>query len=116
MIERNKKNILIVTTSFPCLGKSTSGNFVYELAKRLVSSYNVTVLAPHYSGFKLREKWSGISIYRFRYFFPKWQKVCYGSGILPNIKKNKLLIFVLPFLFIFQFFALIKIIRKEKID
>ncbi|MFH0805692.1 MAG: glycosyltransferase family 4 protein, partial [Patescibacteria group bacterium] len=46
----------------------------------------------------------------------KWQKVCYGSGILPNIKKNKLLIFVLPFLFIFQFFALIKIIRKEKID
>jgi len=32
------------------------------------------------------------------------------------MKKNKFLIFVLPFLFIFQFFALIKVIRKEKID
>jgi len=56
IIMENKRNILIVTTSFPCLGKSTSGNFVYELAKRLVESYNVTILTPHYSGFKLKEK------------------------------------------------------------
>lgn len=106
-------NLLIVTSSFPCSGKSTSGNFVYELAKGL--PYDITVLAPHYSGFKLREKMSGISVHRFRYFIDKWEKICYGNGILPSIRENKFLIITLPFLFIFQFINILILGRKADV-
>ena len=117
MKEINKKAILIVTTTFPNFIDDLGGYFIYQMAKHLVNQYKVFVLCPSGIKTKLFEEKDNIKIYRFNYFWPiKWQKVCYGSGILPNIKKNKFLIFVLPFLFIFQFFALIRIIRKEKID
>jgi len=57
-----------------------------------------------------------IKIYRYKYFFPEsLQKLAYG-GIIPNIKKNPLLLFQVPFFVFFQLVSMTKIISKEKID
>jgi len=113
----NKKNILIVTSSFPCWPGDSSGPFIYNLSESLLDFFNVTVLAPHFTGAKKKENWSGVSIYRFRYFWPSYfEKVCHKSGILPNIKKNKFLFLIVPFLFLFQFIAVWRLVKREKID
>lgn len=117
MSRKNKKKILVVTTSFPTRPGDFSGLFIYELSKRLTNSFNLVVLAPHCQGAKIEESWSGLTVYRFRYFWPRqWQKLCYQSGILANLRKNKLLLLTVPFLLISQFLKTIALIRKEKID
>ena len=49
-------------------------------------------------------------------FFIKKIELAFGSGMTANLAKNKLLFFVVPFYFMYQFFALAKIVRKQKID
>lgn len=117
MKKNSKKNILIVSTSFPRWKGDFDGFFVLELARRLTKYFNVFVLAPHCPKAKTREKWNNLSVCRFKYFWPSsLEGICYGPGILPNMKDNRFLILILPFLFIFQFLAIFRLVRKEKID
>jgi len=107
----------VVTTSFPRWPGDFSGVFILELLKRLTDSFNIFVLAPHFPKSAFKETWFGLTIYRFRYFLPtKRQEVCYGPGILSNLNRNRLLIFILPFLFISQSLKIIYLIKKENID
>ena len=46
----DKKNLLVVTSTFPRWKNDTDPPFVFELAKRLTDIFNITVLAPHYPG------------------------------------------------------------------
>jgi len=117
MSRKNKKKILVVTTIFPTGPSNSLGLFIYELSKRLVDSFDLIVLAPHIKGAKTKERLGGLVVYRFRYFWPvSWQKLCYHSGILANLRRNKLLLFTVPFLLISQFFKIIYFIKKENID
>ena len=117
MSRENKKKILVVTSIFPTWSSNSLGLFVYELSKRLVDSFDLIVLAPHTKGAKTRERLGGLVVYRFKYFWPvSWQKLCYHSGILANLRRNKLLLFTVPFLLISQFFRTIYLIRKKDID
>jgi glycosyltransferase involved in cell wall biosynthesis len=60
---------------------------------------SVEILAPHDPGCKHNETWGGIRIHRFPYFFPlQYQRLCYGSGILKNIRGNPLAAVQLPLL------------------
>jgi len=110
MDKKNKKNVLVITTSFPRWPEDFDGLFVYDLSKRLVDSFNVFVLAPHYKGAKIRENWSGLSIYRFKYFWPiRLQRLCGGApSMLLNFKKYKLSYFQLPLFMISYFFKNLK--------
>jgi len=112
---KNKK-ILAITTTFPRWQEDTEPPFVFDLEKRLTKDFEVFILAPHFSGAEKFEEMDGLKINRFQYFWPaKWQKLCYQGGILSNIRRSKLLIFQVPFLIIFELFAIRKIIKKEKI-
>jgi len=109
------KNILVFTTTFPTfLEKDGTPPFVYELSRRLVEKdgVHIIVLTPFRKGTKVFEERDKLKIYRFKYGFTN---LCEG-GILPNLKKNKLLYFQVPFLFLFAFLNLKKIVKKEKID
>ena len=114
----HKKNILIVTSTFPKHEKDIiSARFVYDLARSLTPYYNVHVLTPHSPDAKNHERLDGMSIHRFCYFLPKkLQKLATGEGILANIKTNKLLILQLPFLFLAEVLSIIYVLKKEKID
>ena len=95
-------NVCILTSSFPRTPEDPAGIFIYNLAKWLAKKdIDVIVLAPHDKGCRLYEIRDNIRIYRFPYFFPfRFQKLCYGAGILKNLKKKKLLYFQIPFFLI----------------
>jgi len=112
------KKVLVFTSTFPSFvqGDATPP-FVYELSERLAKKWlDITVLTPRVPGSKNYEIKDNMKIYRYPYFFrSSWEKLN-DWAILPNIKKNKRLIFQIPFLFIGGFVALIKIVRKENIE
>jgi glycosyltransferase involved in cell wall biosynthesis len=98
--------VCILTTSFPRFKGDTAGIFIYHFCRWLVKKgVNVEVIVPHDHGCPFTEKWGAIGIHRFPYFYPyQLQRLCYGSGIVKNIKTSLPVILQLPFLLISEFF------------
>lgn len=116
-MRKGMKRILVLTSTFPRWKNDTKPPFVYELEKRLAKDFEIHVIAPHHYGAKKEELMEGLHVHRFRYFWPsKWQKLCDDSGIMPNLKENKLLYIQAVTLIIFELIAAIKICRKYKFD
>jgi glycosyltransferase involved in cell wall biosynthesis len=82
--------VLMLTTGFPRFTGDLFGAFILEQAQALVASdVDVEVLAPHQHGLSRKEQMGGVSVRRFRYFWPaSLQKVAYGGGIPTNIKQS----------------------------
>ncbi len=112
------KNVLVTATTFPRWKNDTEPNFVYVLSNLLVKKgYNVIVLAPHYPNAKRFEIMGKLKVYRFPYFYPlSLQKLCYDGGVLENMKKSMLARIQAPFLLVSEYFHMIKIVKKEKIN
>lgn len=53
---------------------------------------------------------------RFRYSFPRWERLAYQGGILANLKQNRWRYLLLPFFFLSQLVALRRILRHQRID
>lgn len=94
-------------------------NVVFDIAKsikNLNKTTNISILAPHCYGAKKYELIDGIKIYRYKYFFEKLEKLHYNGGIISNIKKNKILLFQVPFSVLAQLFYIFKLYKKNKFD
>ncbi|MEK6869432.1 MAG: glycosyltransferase family 4 protein [Nanoarchaeota archaeon] len=112
-----KKKILVTATTFPRWKSDTSPRFVYELSDKLSSKYEILVLAPHHKGAKKQETIGKLKVCRFVYFRPeRLQKLCYGGGIIPNMKTSFLAKVQVPLLILSEFLAAYKIVKKEKIS
>lgn len=109
-----KKNLLIVTSTFPRWENDTDPPFVFELAKRLTDTFNITVLTPNYPGAQREEIMAGIAVHRFRYFLKGYEKLAGSEGILPTLKKNRFFYFLVPLFILAEFFTLLKLIKKTK--
>ncbi|MDO8549249.1 MAG: glycosyltransferase, partial [Ignavibacteria bacterium] len=107
-----KPKILVMASTFPRWKNDTIPPFVYELSKRLVSNFDVYVLAPHFKGAKKYEVMDGMKVYRFQYLPEKFETLAGSGGILPTLKKNKLNYLQIPFFLIAEFFALRKLVRE----
>lgn len=86
--------------------------------KKLYPHLHIDILAPHngYGNTRDYRKQRYYNEYRFHYFWPfRWEKLT-GKGIQPALKKNKLLYFQLPGLFLAEFFATWKLVRDNKPD
>jgi glycosyltransferase involved in cell wall biosynthesis len=107
--------ICILTTSFPLYKGVGPGVHVIEKARHLVRlGVEVDVLAPHHSGTARYEVIDGIHVYRVRYVLPeRWQTLCYGAGILTNLKKNLWTKLQLPLLLVALFLNTVKLTRKS---
>jgi glycosyltransferase involved in cell wall biosynthesis len=109
-----RKRILVLTSTFPRFEADHTPPFVYELSKRLATSFDVTVLAPYGEGAQKREQVDGMTIHRFNYW-PFSIRVTDGA-MLPALKKNKSFCLQLPFFLLFQFAATIRMIRQIRPD
>jgi len=113
----NKKRLLVITTSFPYSTAVYEGFFVYELCRRLSKNFEVFVLAPHIANQPKEEKMEDLKVFRFQYAWPaSRQQLCYGAGMLNNIRVNLFNFFWLPFFSAFLFLGAKKIIRENRID
>lgn len=112
-----EKKVLVTATTFPRWKNDASPRFVFDLSGRLASQYKITVLAPHHNGAEKKEKMGKLEVIRFAYFKPEsLQRLCYGGGIIPNMKSSFLAKIQMPLLIISEYFSASKIIRKEKIS
>ena len=111
-------NICINTSSFPRFKGDYAGAFIYELALALqAKGHKVWVLCPAVKDSPLHDNFDGVEIVRYRYAIPKSYQILVGEKpAVPMIQENKLLVIFIPILLICQFFALIYLVRKQKID
>lgn len=110
--------VCILTTSFPRFKGDSAGIFLYHLSRWLVKKgIKIEIIAPHDPGCHFTEKWEGIRIHRFPYFYPfGFQSLCYRSGIVKNIKNNHSAILQLPFLCASEFLYSLSFFKKNKPD
>ena len=111
---KDLKRILVITSTFPRWKDDEDPPFVFELCNRLRAHYQVNVLAPHCPGSKTEEYLSGIYIKRFRYFIKPWERLAYQGGILSKLKHHPWQYGLLPFFFMGELIALIRLLRKYK--
>ena len=110
--------VLMVTSTFPRWRGDSVPSFVLELAEKLSArGVEIMVLAPHTTGAKIYEKMGSVTVRRFYYFFPsRLERLAYGGGVLPNLKKSLLARIQLPFFLISQFLNVFWIVKTQKID
>ena len=110
--------VCILTSGYPRHKNDFDSIYIHELAKNLTTFNNeVHVLTPHYPNCKVEEELDDVNVHRFPYFYPKkYQKLCYGGGILYNFKNSYLAKIQVPLFFLSELFYTIKMIKKEKID
>ena len=109
-----KPKILVVTSSFPRNQKENKG-FIFEFYEYFTNHFEILFLASHTKKSKTYESWNPFKIYRHK--ITPWGDfgLAYDSGILPNLKKNPLLWFLVPFYFLSQIFKIYNLLKKEKI-
>ena len=90
--------IVIPTSGFPRRDGDLFGFFVDELAQTLVGQgHAVSVVAPADPAARGRENRNGVDVRRTRYAWPgRLQKLAYGGGIVPNLRRNKALAALIP--------------------
>ncbi len=110
--------ILVVTSSFPRFPGDSSGVFILSLCKELLKlGIDIEVLAPHDDGCKRHENWGGIQVSRFPYFYPlRFQRLCYGAGILKNMKESPMALMQLPSFVLAELSYAFRIAQKRKFD
>ncbi|NLE67579.1 MAG: glycosyltransferase family 4 protein [Lentisphaerae bacterium] len=112
----SRKNLLVVTSSFPRWKDDHIAQFICDLARRMACEYNVFVLAPHAKGALPQETMAGIPVFRFKFWIGARTLLKGGNAILPNLRTSGLLWFQVPFFILFETLAIIRMIRRFKID
>ncbi len=112
----SKPKLLVITSTFPRWPDDSVPPFVYELCKRLQREFSLTVLAPHFPGGAVRERWDNIDIRRFRYFWSPLEKLALGDGITSTLRKNFLYYLLVPFFLVGELIAIKRTLREIKPD
>jgi len=109
-----KNNLLVTTSTFWRWKGDVIPSFVYDLSKRLAKDFDIWVLAPHSRGAAISEQLDGLNIFRYKYYFNKYQYLG-EKAILPNLRRNPFLWLQVPFFLIAQLLAIKKIAKKHNI-
>lgn len=115
MTARDQPRLLVFTSSFPRDAADAAGIFVAELTRRLTRDFRVTVLTPLVDGGAEHEVRDGMEIFRFRQSALGFSLIGRG-GIVARLKRNPLLLLLLPFFLLSQFMALRRVVKRRNID
>jgi len=109
--------VLVLTSTFPRWENDPEPAFVFELSRRLLSVFDVTVIAPRAPGSVDQEIMDGLKVIRFPYFFRRWENLAtHSGGILNRLRANPFNYLLVPFFLLGQLLALICLLRKERFD
>jgi glycosyltransferase involved in cell wall biosynthesis len=116
MSRRNPLKILFLTSSYPRNESDSAAVFLRYLAEALTArAVEVHVLAPA-DGISTGSIEAGIIVRRFQYFPARWQKLAYGSGIMPNLSRSPWLWLQVPFYVLAMTYRLLRLLRQERFD
>ncbi len=112
--EKDKPRLLVLTTTFPRWPGDHEPPFVYELARRLTDSFDITVLAPHSPGAAREETMDGVAVRRFRYAPDRLEKLAYDGGIPTRLRRQPWLALLLPSFLLAQIGAALQLTRQQR--
>lgn len=116
-ISKNRPCVLVLTSTFPRWENDPEPAFIFDLCRRLIPYYDITVLAPRTPGGKMLETIAGLNIVRFPYFFNRWEKLAmHGGGILNKLKSNPIYYLMVPFFLLGQLLVLVRLLRHGRFD
>ena len=103
-MNNQKLHICFLATSFPRSLDDEASVFL----GRLIDAYSEIgirgeVIVPHDRAETMEDQRGNFAIHRFRYGLFSAGRLAFGSGILPNLRRNRLLSLQVP-LFLLQFF------------
>lgn len=111
-----KKTLLVLASTYPTSAEDIQPEFVKTLTEHLAGSFDTAVLVPHAPNAKLTENVGRVKVVRYRYFLEAWETLAYGSGILNNLKVNRWKWLLVPFFFLGQVIATLKLLTRERFD
>ena len=108
--------VLFLASSYPRSGDDTASVFLRYLAEHLSKKgVDVHVLAP--AGTKGETVVEGkVTVHRFRYFPAALQRLAYGSGMLPNLKRSPQLWMQVPFFLMAMTWSLLRLLASQRFD
>lgn len=93
--------VVSITTAFPRSETDVLIPWIIRLINLLKEKgVETDVFTSSYCGMK-NEIRNNINVFRFRYFFRKWEKLSHDMSVPEKLKSNRLYFFVLPFFMIF---------------
>ncbi|WP_148713946.1 glycosyltransferase [Chitinolyticbacter meiyuanensis] len=109
----NKPRLLVCSSTFPIAPGDSEPPFVYELCQRLAQWFDVLVLVPAPPGLPGGVTRMGrLRVCRYRYAPRRWQRLAYGGGMLPAIRRAPWLLLLLPMMLLAQLFVLAGLLRR----
>jgi glycosyltransferase involved in cell wall biosynthesis len=108
--------LLFLTSSYPRGEHDVASVFLRYFAEALaVQGNEVHVLAPA-DGKSTREIEGRITVHRFQYFPLRWQKLAYGSGIVPNLSRSPWLWIQVPFFLLAMTWSFLRLLAAQRFD
>lgn len=114
----DKIKILVTASTFPRFQNDSAPRFILDICKSIESNSNFEclVLSPHSEGSAVNEVLEGIKVKRYRYMYPCCLEEISGMGMVTKIRKNRLLLLMVPFFIISQIISTIITIKNYKPD
>ncbi len=108
--------ILHLTSSYPRRCDDTASIFLRYLADHLADrDADVHVLAPADGKTEILVE-GKITVHRFQYLPAALQRLAYGSGILPNLKRSPSLWLQVPFFLMAMAYSLLVLLARQRFD
>ncbi|OQA34028.1 MAG: putative teichuronic acid biosynthesis glycosyltransferase TuaC [Betaproteobacteria bacterium ADurb.Bin341] len=104
--------LVVLTSTFPRWPGDDQPPFVLDLCLALRERFRVLILAPHADGAVEEEDFSGLRVLRFRYAPEALESLCYGSGILANLRQRPWRLCLLPGFFLAMSAALRRVLSQ----
>jgi glycosyltransferase involved in cell wall biosynthesis len=112
----SRPKLLILASTFPRWRDDHEPGFVFELAKRLVATFEITVLAPSATGAVSMEVTDGVRVIRYRYAPARLETLVHQGGIVANLKARPWKWLLLPTFFAAQIWSLMRLCRVWQPD
>jgi len=108
--------VVSITTAFPRSDSDVLIPWIIRLINLLKEKgVETDIFTSSYCGRK-SEISNNINVFRFRYFFRKWEKLSHDMSVPEKLKSNKLYFLVLPFFMIFGMISACFYAKKNDFD
>lgn len=110
-------HLLVTSSTYPLRPGDSIPRFVHHLADGLADCFErVHALAPAAPGAAATETMDRVLVHRHRYAWPaRWQTLCYGYGMLQNLRKQPLTAALIPGFVLSQAAAIRRLCRTYPI-
>lgn len=111
-----RPHLLVLASTYPRWHGDHEPGFVHELSRRLVGTFDVTVLTSRSPGAADRERMDGVRVLRYPYAPRRLETLVYGGGIATHLRRSPWKWLLVPGFILGQWWALRRLLRRGPAD